>query len=82
VVLATAYGVLRRKGFVRGSVDIGLDMIPIFGTAKGVVELVTGDLIPDQPGSKTRDARAACRPRTSSLRHLAPLAGDRCEKMY
>jgi hypothetical protein len=55
VVLATAYGVLRRKGLMRGSVDIALDSIPIIGTAKGLVEIVSGDLIPDraaQPAGK------------------------------
>jgi hypothetical protein len=50
VVIATAFGVLRRKGVMRGSVDIGLDLLPIIGTAKGVVELMTGDFIPDRPG--------------------------------
>ena len=64
VVLATAYGVLRRKGLVRGSVDIALDSIPFVGTAKGLVEIVRGDLIPDRagvPGGRRRliDDRAA-----------------------
>jgi hypothetical protein len=27
---------------------VGLDVTPIVGTAKGVVELFTGDLIPDK----------------------------------
>lgn len=48
VVLATAYGVLRRKGFLRGTVDIALDALPIIGTAKGLVEVVRGDVIPDR----------------------------------
>ena len=53
VVLATAYGVLRRKGLMRGSVDIALDSIPFIGTAKGLVEIVRGDLIPDKTGVPT-----------------------------
>ena len=39
---------IRRKGVVRGSVNSGLDMIPVFGLAKNAVELFTGDLIPDK----------------------------------
>jgi hypothetical protein len=48
VVLGTAGYTLRRKGAVRGAADIGLDIIPFVGTAKAVVELFTGDLIPDK----------------------------------
>lgn len=39
---------LRRKGVVRGAVHVGLDLLPVVGTAKAVVELFTGDLIPDK----------------------------------
>ena len=39
---------IRRKGVVRGAVNSGLDMIPVFGLAKNAVELFTGDLIPDK----------------------------------
>jgi hypothetical protein len=48
VVLGTAGHALRRKGAVRGAAHVGLDMIPFVGTAKAVVELFTGDLIPDR----------------------------------
>ena len=48
VVLGTAGYALRRKGTVRGAAHVGLDMIPFVGTAKTVVELFTGDLIPDK----------------------------------
>lgn len=43
---------IRRKGVVRGAVNSGLDMIPIFGLAKNAVELFTGDLIPDKVREK------------------------------
>lgn len=43
---------IKRKGLLHGTVHVGLDVIPIVGTAKGIVELFTGDLIPD------KDARA------------------------
>lgn len=48
VVLGTAGYALRRKGAVRGAAHVGLDMLPVVGTAKAVVELFTGDLIPDR----------------------------------
>jgi hypothetical protein len=48
VVIATAYAVLRRKGLLRGGLDVALDVTPVVGSLKGAVELVTGDLIPDR----------------------------------
>jgi hypothetical protein len=48
VVLGSAGYALRRKGALRGAAHIGLDIIPVVGTAKAVVELFTGDLIPDR----------------------------------
>jgi hypothetical protein len=39
---------IKRKGLVRGVVHVGLDVTPFVGTAKGVVEIFTGDLIPDK----------------------------------
>jgi hypothetical protein len=39
---------IKRKGLLRGSMHVGLDVIPVVGTAKGIVELFTGDLIPDR----------------------------------
>lgn len=43
---------IRRKGWVKGSIDAGLDAIPIVGTAKTVVEIFTGDLISDKEDKK------------------------------
>lgn len=40
---------IRKKGLVPGVVHVGLDVTPVVGTAKGVLELFTGDLIPDKP---------------------------------
>jgi hypothetical protein len=46
---------IRKKGLWRGAVHVGLDVTPVVGTAKGLLELFTGDLIPDRaPESKTR----------------------------
>jgi hypothetical protein len=48
VVISLAGYELKKKGFLRGSLHVGLDMTPIIGTAKGILELFTGDLIPDK----------------------------------
>lgn len=47
-VIALAAGTLRRKGAVRGSADVALDLIPVVGIAKTVVEAFRGDFIPDK----------------------------------
>ena len=39
---------IKRKGLLRGAVHVGLDATPLVGTAKGIVEIFTGDLIPDK----------------------------------
>ena len=52
---------IKKKGLLPGAVHVGLDVTPFVGTAKGVVELFTGDLIPDK--SERRRRRLAA-PRT------------------
>jgi hypothetical protein len=39
---------IRKKGLIKGVVNSGLDAVPFVGTAKGVVELFTGDLLADK----------------------------------
>jgi len=39
---------IKRKGLVPGAVHVGLDVTPIVGTAKNIVEIFTGDIIPDR----------------------------------
>jgi hypothetical protein len=39
---------IRKKGLIPGAAHVGLDVIPVVGTAKNVVEIFTGDLIPDK----------------------------------
>ena len=39
---------LKKKGIVPGAVHLGLDVTPVVGTAKNVVEIFTGDWIPDK----------------------------------
>jgi hypothetical protein len=43
---------IKKKGLVPGAVHVGLDVTPVVGTAKNVVEIFTGDWIPDK-ASKT-----------------------------
>jgi hypothetical protein len=45
---------IKRKGLLRGAVHVGLDVTPVVGTAKGIVELFTGDLIPDKTNGTQR----------------------------
>ena len=45
---------IKKKGLGPGAVHVGLDVIPVVGTAKNVVEIFTGDWIPDKaPGDST-----------------------------
>jgi hypothetical protein len=39
---------IKKKGLLRGVIHVGLDVTPVVGTAKNVVEIFTGDLIPDR----------------------------------
>jgi len=48
VIAALAIGTIRRKGALKGSADVALDLIPGVGLTKNVVEIFTGDLIPDK----------------------------------
>jgi hypothetical protein len=46
---------IRKKGLLRGAVHVGLDVTPVVGSAKGLIEIFTGDLIADMEPEK--DAR-------------------------
>ncbi|HKG22930.1 MAG TPA: hypothetical protein VKC34_13605 [Blastocatellia bacterium] len=50
-VLALALGTIRRKGGVKGTADVVLDLIPIVGITKSVIEAFRGDFIPDKKSS-------------------------------
>jgi hypothetical protein len=39
---------IKRKGLIPGAVHVGLDVTPVVGTAKSLLEIFTGDLIPDK----------------------------------
>src|SRR5712691_836277 len=50
---------IKKKGLVAGAVHVGLDATPVLGTAKNVVEIFTGDWIPDKASkdSKTSELK-------------------------
>ena len=48
---------IRKKGLIAGAVHVGLDVTPFVGTAKGVLELFTGDLIPDKADRRHKKPR-------------------------
>lgn len=49
---------IKQKGLLRGAIHVGLDVTPVVGTAKSLVELFTGDLIPDrQPPRRMPQSR-------------------------
>jgi hypothetical protein len=55
VGIATLAATMRRKGFVRGALDTGLNSVPFVGAAKNAVELARGrDFFPDRPGRPRR----------------------------
>ena len=58
MVIGLAGHEIRKKGWLRGAVHVGLDATPVVGTAKGLLELFTGDLIPDkEPDGRARQKR-------------------------
>ena len=48
---------IKKKGLVAGAVHVGLDATPVVGTAKNVVEIFTGDWIPDKATKGEQSAR-------------------------
>ena len=55
LALATVASTIRRKGVVSGSLDTGLNAIPLVGAAKNVLEIALGrDIFPDRYGAKPR----------------------------
>ena len=45
---------IRKKGLIPGAVHVGLDVTPVVGTCKNVLEIFTGDLIPDKADRQKR----------------------------
>jgi hypothetical protein len=53
---------IKKKGLVAGAVHVGLDATPVVGTAKNVVEIFTGDLIPDKADKAQTPSRTSRQP--------------------
>jgi hypothetical protein len=49
---------IKKKGLFRGAVHVGLDATPVVGTTKNVVEIFTGDWIPDKPSKQLQPAES------------------------
>ena len=54
VVIGLAGYEIKKKGLLPGVIHVGLDLTPLVGTAKGVIELFTGDWIPDREQRRGR----------------------------
>lgn len=54
VVVGLAGYEIKKKGLLPGALHVGLDMTPILGTCKGIIEIFTGDWIPDKPAAPPR----------------------------
>lgn len=53
VALGFAGHEIRKKGWRNGLVHVGLDITPVVGTVKNLIEIFTGDLIPDKDNGKS-----------------------------
>ncbi|HVF49787.1 MAG TPA: hypothetical protein VNA19_06860 [Pyrinomonadaceae bacterium] len=49
VAVGLAAHEVKKKGLKNGALHVGLDITPVVGTVKALVEIFTGDLIPDKP---------------------------------
>jgi hypothetical protein len=52
VALGFAGHEIRKKGWRNGLIHVGLDLTPVVGTVKDVIEIFTGDLIPDKENKR------------------------------
>jgi hypothetical protein len=49
IAVATVFSTIRRKGVISGTLDTGLNAIPMIGAAKNMVEVIRGrDFFPDR----------------------------------
>ena len=55
IAVATAYAAIRRKGLLSGSLDTGLNAMPVVGAVKNTIEAIRGrDFFPDRPPATPR----------------------------
>jgi hypothetical protein len=57
---------IKKKGLVPGAIHVGLDVTPVVGTAKNVVEIFTGDWIPDKADKPPNPDRTSQIPQPQS----------------
>ena len=62
VAVGLAGYAIKKKGLLRGSLHVGLDVTPVVGTAKNVVEIFTGDLIRDKVPTNPTSSEALQKP--------------------
>ncbi len=63
IAVATAASTIRRKGVISGTLDTGLNAIPLVGAAKNAVELLRGrDFFPDRYGASNDANRPRYQP--------------------
>jgi hypothetical protein len=55
---------IKKKGLAPGAVHVGLDVIPVVGTAKNMIEIVTGDWIPDKAPTNSNTVATSQHPTT------------------
>ena len=60
---------IKRKGLVPGAAHVGLDVTPVVGTVKNIVEIFTGDIIPDKP---PKTSQLAVQPAAGAITTSAP----------
>jgi hypothetical protein len=59
IAVATVGGTMRRKGFLNGALDAGLNATPFVGAAKLALESILGrDLLPDRARVRRGDSAA------------------------
>lgn len=54
MAFALAARTARRKGFIRGAADTGLNAMPVVGTLENVIEAFTADWFSDRPRHRMR----------------------------
>ncbi|MDQ3418534.1 MAG: hypothetical protein M3541_07080 [Acidobacteriota bacterium] len=70
IAVATVVSTVRRKGVVSGTLDTGLNAVPLVGALKNIAEVVRGrDFFPDRyPASRYGGATDAARTARSNVR--------------
>jgi hypothetical protein len=62
---------IKKKGLAPGAVHVGLDVTPVVGTVKNLVEIFTGDIIPDKASANSRSDQTTQQP-AERAREITP----------